>query len=203
MLKTNFSELPVFSGRKLMFNSMLWLVICCATLLFLPESVLQGLGLYALVSANNHFIGLGMIIGIAYFIARLMGVFLDEGIRYLSDKRLIENIEHKVSLLDLSERALLREFFLQGATILTLPQNETPVKSLLNAGILECLGNEKHYAIHGPTAEYKISMKARSYLNRQILRLPSGQPTQEEMQALIKTRPTFINHIAQPRKHAA
>ena len=203
MLKTNFSELPAVNGRKITFNVMLWLVVSCATLLFLPEPLLRSLGLFGLVSANNHFIGLGMIVGIAYFVSRLLGVLLDEGIRYLTHKRLIENIEHKVNLLDLSERALLREFFLQGATILTLPQNETPVKSLVNVGILECLGNEKHYAIHGPTADYKISMKARSYLNRQILRLPSGQPTQEEMQALIKTRPTFINNIAQNRKHAA
>lgn len=203
MLKTNFSELPAFSTRTVTLNLMLWLVICCATLLFLPSSMLTTLGLDRFVSANNHFIGLGMIIGIAYFISRLLGVFLDESIRYLSDKRLIENIEHKVSLLDLSERALLREFFLQGATILTLPQNESAVKSLLASGILECLGNEKHYAIHGPTADYKISMKARGYLNRQILRLPSGQPTQEEMQALIKTRPSFISNIAQTRKHAA
>ncbi|MGI2258903.1 superinfection exclusion B family protein [Shewanella sp. GXUN23E] len=203
MLKTNFSELPAVNARKLTMSLMIWLVVCCVTLLFLPQKTLMLIGLQGFVAANNHFIGLGMIIGVAYFASRLLGILLDEGIRYLSDKRLIENIEHKINLLDLSERALLREFFLQGATILTLPQNETPVKSLLNSGILECLGNEKHYAIHGPTADYKISMKARVYLNRQILRLPLGQPTAEEMQALLKTRPSFINNLAQTRKHAA
>ncbi|MCF1428207.1 MAG: superinfection exclusion B family protein [Shewanella sp.] len=203
MLKNNFSELLAFDGSKITLNVMLWLVVCCATLLFLPASLLRGLGLEYFVSGYNHFIGLGMIIGIAYFVSRLLGVVLDEGIRHLSEKRLVESIEHKIGLLDLSERALLREFFLQGCTILTLPQNETAVRSLINAGILECLGNEKHYAIHGPTADFKISMKARSYLNRQILRLPSGQPTQEQMQALLKTRPSFISSIARGRKHAA
>ena len=190
-------------ARRTTFHIMLWLVVCCATLLFLPVHLLRVLGLYQFISDNNHFIGLGMIIGIAYFVSQLLGVLVDEGISYLKQKRLIENIEHKISLLDLSERSLLREFFLQGATTLTLPKSEMAVKSLLNSGILECIGNERHYAIHGPTADYKISMKARMYLNRQILRLPPGEPTVEDLQALIKTRPTFISHIAQTRKHAA
>ena len=121
----------------------------------------------------------------------------------MSDKRITETIEAKVNLLDRAERALLREFFLQGATILTLPQNEPAVKSLLNACILEHLGNERHYAIQGPTADYKIAMKARIYLNRDVLRLPAGEPSQEEMQHLIKARPQFLNGLVQNRKHAA
>lgn len=132
----------------------------------------------------------------------MLNLGLDESIRHLSDKRITETIEAKVNLLDRAERALLREFFLQGATILTLPQNEPAVKSLLNACILENLGNERHYAIQGPTADYKISMKARIYLNRDVLRLPAGEPSQEEMQHLIKARPQFLNGLVQNRKHA-
>lgn len=108
-----------------------------------------------------------------------------------------------MKLLDPAERALLREFFLQGATILTLPQNELAVQSLVETNILQMLGNERHYAIQGPTADYKISMQARIYLNRDVLRLPNGEPSQEELTHLIKARPPFVNGLVQSRKQAA
>ena len=59
---------------------------------------------------------------------------------------------------------------LQGATILTSPQNETAVKSLLNACILEKPVTSA-IMIQGPTADYKIAIKARMYLNRDVLRI--------------------------------
>ncbi len=203
MFKFKLDAVKFFSPKKVMFRIMLWLMVCCAVLLAIPEHVLTLLALDKFVPEHAHFIGLGLIVSVAYFLTQLLNIGLDESIRHLTDKRVTETIEAKIQLLDRAERALLREFFLQGATILTLPQNEPAVKSLLNACILECLGNERHYAIQGSTAEYKIAMKARMYLNRGVLRLPAGEPSQEEMQHLIKARPQFINGLVQNRKHAA
>lgn len=202
MLKLKLDSVKFFNPKKMMFKIMLWLMVSCVVLLSIPPNALEILALEKFVPENAHFVGLGLIISIAYFLSRLLNLGLDESIRHLSDKRIIETIEAKVNLLDRAERALLREFFLQGATILTLPQNEPAVKSLLNACILENLGNERHYAIQGPTADYKIAMKARIYLNRDVLRLPAGEPSQEEMQHLIKARPQFLNGLVQNRKHA-
>lgn len=203
MVKFKLDSLNFLRSKHYIFRAMLWLAVTSFSLLFLPQDLLARLYLDTLVSSHAQFIGLGLIIAAAYFFTRTINFLLDEAIRHLTDKRMVETIEAKVKLLDPAERALLREFFLQGATILTLPQNELAVKSLLNTCILECLGNERHYAIQGPTAEYKISMKARIYLNRDVLRLPSGEPSQEELQHLIKTRPTFISGLVQQRKHAA
>lgn len=203
MLKMKFAGLPDMDTGKLAFNSMLWLVTVTVALLTLPESLLSLLGIGNWVNQYNHFIGLGMLVGLTYFAAKVINILLDEAIRYLSNKRIEEHIELKVSLLDLSERALLREFFLQGATIVTLPQQEPAVQSLLQSGIIECLGNEQPLHVHGIGADYKISLKARSHLNRQVLGLPPGQPSAEEMRALIKTRPAFISNLMPSRKHAA
>lgn len=189
--------------KQLILNSMLWLAIVSGALLFVPTGILTSVNLESVVSANSHFIGLGFIIGIAYLITQVVSYFLDEAIGVLKAKRTIEIIEEKVRLLDPTERALLREFFLQGATVLTLPQNEPAVKSLLTTNIIELLGNQKNYVIQGSTADYKISMRARTYLNRQVLRLPVGEPSQEEMLNLIKARPNFANNVTGPRKQAA
>lgn len=203
MFKLKLDSVKFFSPKKMMFRVMLWLMVSCSVLLLIPPNVLAVLALDKFVPEHAQFVGLGLIVSIAYFLSQLINLGLDESIRHLSDKRVIETIEAKVNLLDPAERALVREFFLQGATILILPQNEPAVKSLVNACILEKLGNERHYAIQGPTADYKIAMKARMYLNRDVLRLPAGEPSQEEMQSLIKARPQFLNGLVQNRKHAA
>lgn len=186
-----------------MFNAMLWLTLACTALLFSPIKLLSALKLAEVSTQYAHFIGLGLIIGAAYLLTLLLNYFIDEAISHLRDKRELERIEEKVKLLDPVERALLREFFLQGATVLTLPEAEQAVKSLSKAGILEHLGNQKHYAIQGSTADFKISMRAREHLNRQVLRFPAGAPSAEEMKSLIKARPPFIHSFVATRKQAA
>ena len=186
-----------------MFKSMLWLVALCGSLLFLPETLLNKLGLFQVIQQHNHFIGLGLIIGCAYFCSRVFDYLLDIMIHHYSDKQAKTAIENKIHYLDPIERAVLREFFLQSSAILTLPKDDVAVKSLQKAHILECVGNELHYAIQAPTADFKISLKARSYLNRQILRLPNGKPNELELQNLIKSRPAFIHSLVQQRKQAA
>lgn len=196
-------SLHSFAPKQLVFKTMLWLALASAALLFTPQVLLASINLDEFARGNAHFIGLGLIIGVAYLITQVLNYFLDEAIHHLRDKRQTQVIEEKVKLLDPTERALLREFFLQGETILTLPESELAVKSLLGTNILEHLGNQKHYAIQGSTADFKISMRARVYLNRQVLRFPAGEPSQEEMQNLIKARPHFVNHFVSQRKQAA
>ncbi|MGS0680458.1 superinfection exclusion B family protein [Shewanella sp. 125m-7] len=197
------TSFQMMSPKKLIFTAMLWLALACAALLFAPKALLASLSLNEFSQQHAHFIGLGLIIGAAFLLTQILNYFLDEAIGHLSNKRSIEIIEEKVKLLDPTERALLREFFLQGETILTLPEQETAVKSLLKTGILENLGNQKHYAIQGSTADFKISMRARVHLNRQVLRFPVGEPSPEDMKNLIKARPHFVNSFVTPRKHAA
>jgi hypothetical protein len=201
-MKMKIGTIKLLNSKRLFVSVMCWVIVTCTSLLFAPKDLLAILSLDKLVSQYGQFIGLGLIIGVAYFLSQILAFIVDESIEYLRQKRTVETIDAKVKLLDPAERALLREFFLQGQTILTLPQNELAVKNLVNTSILEMLGNERHYAIQGPTAEYKISMQARNYLNRDVLRLPAGEPSAEEMSYLIKTRPHFINGLVQSRKHA-
>lgn len=203
MEKLNLTLFKHATPQQVMFNLILWLTLVSAALMFAPLSVISALKLEGVVNDNAHIIGLVLLLGVAYLLMKVANYFIDEAITHLKGKRTVEVIEKKVLLLDPTERALLREFFLQGEAILTLPENEAAVKSLLESNILEYLGNQKHYAIQGPTADYKISMAARSHLNRQVLRLPQGEPNQEQIQLLMKARPHFIHSMVPSRKHAA
>ncbi|MBO1272464.1 MULTISPECIES: superinfection exclusion B family protein [Shewanella] len=191
------------SMRGLLLRLSLWGMLLTTLLLFVPSPLLHLVSLDEWTINNGHYIGLGLLCSLAYIGALVVNFLLDEAIKYLQGRRVDDAIEEKVQLLDPAERALLREFFLQGSSVLTMPKDDLVVQSLLRSHILECIGNERHYAIQGPTADFKISMKARKYLNRRILRLPAGELSKEDMQHLIKTRPQFINNLAQVRKHAA
>lgn len=114
MIKFKLDSVKLFSPKKMMFRVMLWLMVSCAVLLAIPSNVLAMLALDKFVPEHAHFVGLGLIVSIAYFLTQLLNLGLDESIRHLSDKRMIETIEAKVNLMDRAERALLREFFLQG-----------------------------------------------------------------------------------------
>ncbi|MBB1268221.1 superinfection exclusion B family protein [Shewanella sp. SR44-3] len=203
MMKMKLANITQMANKKILISFMSWWVLACGGLLFMPAKILLALSLTDFVTLYADFIGLGLIVGVAYFLSQLLSFFVDESIVHLNNKRSIEIIEAKVKLLDPAERALLREFFLQGATILTLPQDELAVKCLVDTQILEVVGNVRHYAIQGPTADYKITMRARVYLNRDVLRLPAGEPSKEELSNLIKARPQFASGLVQQRKHAA
>lgn len=97
--------------KQVVFNTMLWLALVSATLLFAPSAVMETLRLDVFVQQYAHYLGLGLIIGSAYLLTQVASYFLDEAITYLKSKRNVEVIEKKVRLLDPTERALLREFF--------------------------------------------------------------------------------------------
>ncbi|WP_299494832.1 superinfection exclusion B family protein [uncultured Shewanella sp.] len=196
MKQLSFSR--VFNQRCLL-SLMLWIAISCTILLALPDTMLSLIQLEGVSLQFGPYAGIGLLFSYAYLLTRLIHYGLDEAIDRLHLKRENESIVEKITLLDSRERALLREFFLQGETVLTLPQEEQTVKSLVMCNILECLGNQKHYAIQSPTCEYKISMRARGHLNRQVLRFPTGEPNKEEMQQLLKARPDFMHSLLSSR----
>ncbi|MFQ6372948.1 superinfection exclusion B family protein [Shewanella sp. YIC-542] len=189
--------------KGLLLKLALWSILLTTLLLFMPSPLLHLVSLDAWVAANAHYLGLGLLCALAYIGALIVNFLLDEAIAQLQSRRIDEAIEEKIHLLDPTERALLREFFLQGSSVLTMPKDDLVVQGLQKSHILQCIGNERHYAIQGPTADFKISMKARKYLNRRVLRLPAGELSKETMQQLINARPQFINNLAQVRKHAA
>lgn len=67
MLKLKLDSVKFFSPKKMMFKIMLWLMVSCVVLLSIPLNVLEILALDKFVPEHAHFVGLGLIISIAYF----------------------------------------------------------------------------------------------------------------------------------------
>lgn len=203
MLLPSLTVLTQSRIRALLTLLMIWLGLLCGAALFMPNQWGEALHLESLHQKLGFLLGLGLIISISYFASLLLYVMTAKLLQTVQFTQQGKKISAKLAILDAAERALLREFFLQSTNKLTLPQNEACVEALVRSYVLECVGNEQHYAIQASTADYKISAKARSQLTRQLLRLPAGNPSEDEMQQLIKARPAFVTSAMTPRKNAA
>lgn len=181
----------------------LWTLLACLALLWLPLSSLQSLYLKDWVSNNGFTLGLGVVLSATYLLAWALRIGFGEllGRQQMVQRR--QQITDKLTVLDSSERAVLREFFLQGKSLVSMPLNHPAVEELKQTGVLEQVGGVEHYAIEGPVATMKIAAVARSQLNRQRLSIPEGSPSETQRAALLAARPEFANSLARGRRHAA
>ncbi|GLP95582.1 superinfection exclusion B family protein [Paraferrimonas sedimenticola] len=180
-----------------------WVLISCGLLLCIPESIAFQLGIDQWRALNGHHLGLTWIAALAFLLMRVLNALTEKLLSFVRDKRQARKVEHKLALLDPCERALLREFFLQSSAVLTMPADEPAVVALHQAGVLAQVGDPKHYAIQGPTAEFKIALAARKRLSRRLLRLPEGSLDEGQKQKLLASRPGFSASICKPRLHTS
>ncbi len=181
----------------------LWTLLACLALLWLPLSTLQSLFLREWVDSHGFGLGLGVVLSATYLLAWALRIGFGELLSRQQQEQRRQQITEKLSVLDGTERAVLREFFLQGKSLVSMPLNHPAVEELKLAGVLEQVGGVEHYAIEGPVATMKIAAAARTQLNRQKLRLPEGTPTETQRAALLAARPEFANSLTRGRRHAA
>ncbi|MBY6187584.1 superinfection exclusion B family protein [Marinobacter hydrocarbonoclasticus] len=180
----------------------MWTLLASLALLWLPLSTLQSLFLKGWVESNGFWLGLGVVGSATYLLAWALRLGFGELLTRQKRERRRAQISEKLTVLDGSERAVLREFFLQSKSMVAMPLNHPAVEELKSSGVLEQVGNVEHYAIEGPVATMKIAATARSGLTRQALRLPEGAPSETQRAALLAARPEFANSLARSRRAA-
>ena len=99
---------------------------------------------------------------------------------------------HRLNQLDMSEKSVLREFYLQGQNTLKFPMDHPVIAGLISAGILRLVGQHGKMSTAGMLFSMKISDFAREKLNNELLDLPNGQPSEKDLNFLKNNRPSFI-----------
>lgn len=95
--------------------------------------------------------------------------------------------------MDLTEKYLLREFYLQNRDTLALPFIDPTVASLISKGILRQVGNygENHYG--SLSFNFSISKYARKYLSYEFFSLSVGNRYNEfELAEIRNSRPQYL-----------
>ena len=188
----------------LVTKTCVWLLLFCSILLFSPNKILEQFNLNIIIERYTHIIGLLILLSLSYLIMVALGHFIDKSYHYFHEKKIHQSVSSKLKLLNVNERAVLREFFLQRSAILVMPTNENTVQSLAQTGILNKIkrpaNHPKNRYLDNPSDEYQISITARKILTRAQLKLPENEITEKDFNHLASMRPSFANLIYRPSK---
>lgn len=184
---------------KLSTRIIVWIFILSGTLIFSKKEWL------AYLSINNIINNYKEYIGIAFWasgILILLDIFINilERIkrRRAKGKYLLKAL-NKLTSLDSEEKAVLREFILQGRNTILLPINHPVIFALYQDGIISIVGQYGEISLAGPLYSFKITEEIKHLVPWQLFGLHGGNPTQEEIEFIIKNRPEFIKEIEMKR----
>ena len=188
-----------------LFQTMLWIAVASALMLFMSNSMLETFKLTLLIEQSAHIIGMFFILSSTYLVIDFISSMVATKRQKQHQNRVCEEIQDRIKTLTSGERAVLREFYLQRQTSLWLPSQESDVKSLLTSGVLIAVD---YYATtrlsdNGQKeVELIISHHARQYLTKSRLKLPQGKPSGEDITYLKLARPSYLVPVANLKRTA-
>lgn len=115
----------------------------------------------------------------------------------LTNRRKIrkQDIHDSISALDINEKAVLREFFIQRQNIILVPEEDIAVIGLLQKGIIYVVGDSRYLLGVGSVAPVSLTSSATNIIRErtpQIIGFPPGIPTPEQIKKIQELRPGFV-----------
>lgn len=177
----------VFAANKPLNIVMLWLFCITLSLLVLPlESISEELAHQ--VAANRTYLYLALIVELSNFISQAIIGFLTSYFNRRHTRMEQDSMKATVDGLDFAERALLREFVLQRKSVLYLPEAEPTVRSLLDSGILNVVGDNDETTARAPMI---ITKQARPFITYRAIGLTRSKMNEEMLEQIMNARPEF------------
>lgn len=177
----------VFAANKTLNIVMLWLFCVTSMLLVLPlESISEELATQ--VEANKTYLYLALIVEVSNFISQAIISFIGSYLNRRNQKQETNAMKVTVDGLDFAERALLREYVLQRKSVLYLPEAEPTVRSLVESGILNVVGDPDETTNRVPMI---ITKKARPFISYRAIGLTRSKMNDEMLEQIMNARPEF------------
>lgn len=181
-----FIKLPV----KYMFAT----AMGAGCLLFLPDSLLARIGLDQLVASNRSIIG-GIFLFASIVLAVELVIFIGQFISSWWDRRsFAATIAERIARLDEHEKAVLREFVIQGKNTLQLPANQETVAGLISKNFLVIDSHYGERSLAGILTILKINEQVRASLTWRDIGLPEER-NEESIEWVKNNRPSFMHEI--------
>lgn len=177
-------------------HCMIWMLLCPIALLFTPAKYLPETS--TLWIANHAtYLYVGILTSVSYFLTIFCLFLFELGWQHYTLKKRKRHIADMLAQLDFNERAILREFWLQRKSVITLPISEPSVKRLLDAGILEPAHPAPDFYVKTHTKDKQvrpliISLHARPLISFKVIGLNPTTMTAEQIEWLKNARPRFI-----------
>jgi len=185
----------IIEAAKLPTKFILCIFAVSIALIFLPENLLISSHLKEFADKYGIYIGITALVSGSLLFTEAV-IYIWNLIRNTVNKRKIDKMAlERIKNLDPAEKAVLREFFLQGRNTIKLPMDHPVIAGLLHNGILQLVGTHGRMSLAGMLFNMKMSDLVREHLTYEIIELPKGQPTQEDIEFLRQNRPEFISSI--------
>ena len=180
---------------KLPFRFIFTIAFILGLVLFLPESIITQLQLAEFKTEYGKFIGIVFLISAGYLAVSLIIYFWNKIRIKIATKNFKKNIVEVLNSLTLPDIYLLREFILQGKDVIEVPYESTEFTSLYNKSILVLASNNVRSFIFVKFVSVTINPVVKKYITFDVLRLPKGQPTEQEFEEIKKHRPDYLSSL--------
>ena len=185
----------LFEIDKLPFKVVFLAAVLSGIVAFSPDDWLVSLQLYGFKQEYGLFIGITFLASSGLAVTNIT-VYIFRQIRGIyRNMKWNAGLSGKLDALDYSERAILREFYIQEKYTIEIPIDNPSVVGLRNKGIIIVTGTYGFRSLSGMLFPCAIVEEARKRLTNRILELPEGDPTEEELLRLRESRPAFTRDI--------
>jgi hypothetical protein len=194
---------------KLPIKIIVGIAIFSGSLFIIPNALLLKLKLNSFVDEFGTFIGIAFYAAtvliivniIAFCIKKIKDSYIQKKNKQAaqqSKEKAVEKITNKLSLLDPHEKAVLREFIIQGKNTIEIPIDHHVVVGLINSRVIEVASNYvTRNILIGLLTSVRLSETAQNIIfeNPEIIGIPKRKPNEQEKKDVISARPDFIRQI--------
>lgn len=184
----------IFDITKLPSKFFAWIVALSAAYLFLPHPVQLTLHLEGLPKEYKTYAGIALVAAVV-FLAINFALWLWGKVRGWFENRFAQiRVMEAIAQLDQSEKAVLREFFIQEKHVIELPTSHPTVAGLFRNGILSLSSRQGYRSVSGSVFPVALTHSAKLLLGPVYLDLPLN-PTDAELEEVWSERPSFLHEI--------
>jgi hypothetical protein len=162
----------------------------CGFVLFAPPSWLAKLNIPDFNKIYGKYLGISFILCTVFLVViiynYLSSIYLNRKRKRNIEKGIIEAVNN----LDIHEKALLREFYINSKSTLQLPIDNETVAGLSNKRIIYQVSSTGFTSVYGIYWSYAMTQYAKGLITLSILELPS-QPTEAQAQIIMNNRPKW------------
>jgi hypothetical protein len=184
----------IFDITKLPSKFFAWVVALSAGYLFLPPSVQLTLHLEGLPKEYKTYAGIALVAAAAFLTINFVLWLWDKVRGWFQNRSAQIRVMEAIVQLDHSEKAVLREFFIQEKHVIELPTSHPTVAGLFRNGILSLSSRQGYRSAAGIVFPVALTDSAKQLLGPVYLDLPLN-PTHAELEEVWAERPSFLQGI--------
>ena len=163
---------PISDLGKIPTKVVLFFGLSSGALLLLPETWLRKLRLEKLAAEFGQWIGIVFLLSAVLLLLNLSAWVYRTWKTTRKQKYLKAKVIAALKELDDAEKAVLREFFIQGQNTVRMPMDEPVVAGLISKGILRPVGSVGERALAGIVFPFVPSEMARPNVTLTLVDLP-------------------------------